>query len=248
MYRGCFSWTTASLALSDAYNEDVGTVETSIVVVHVMDTLLEAPRLDSADPQDQAISSGTSYLSEHIQCRICSSMLCSASGNLRRTGRGESTTYITLLMKPKSPRLYGQEYEPTGGVTVVKYKWEPVSRPISSKGPGLDSDYIQEWTLKFISREEIGGYERQVPPHSFRYFSNISQSGRCIAALSMDKNLYAFHHRGALERQALIEPLRSLDLSHKNLQPLRLLALDYYSGAVHVLSPDSRTLLLYYFD
>ncbi len=63
----------------------------------------------------------------------------------------------------------------------------------------------------------------------------------------MDKNLYAFTI-GALERQAPIDPLRSLDLSQKNLQPLRLLALDYYSGVVHFLSPASNTILSYYFD
>ncbi len=42
--------------VADAYNEDVGTVETNVVVAHVKDTLLEAPRLDSADPHDQAIN------------------------------------------------------------------------------------------------------------------------------------------------------------------------------------------------
>ncbi len=61
----------------DAYNEDVGTVETSIVVVHVMDTLLEAPRLDSADPQDQAISFPGRHISPNIS-NAGSAALCSA--------------------------------------------------------------------------------------------------------------------------------------------------------------------------
>ncbi len=100
---------------------------------------------------------------------------------------------------------------------------------------------------EFISREEIGGYERQVPRTASAISVTYRSQEGVSRPLSMDKNLYAFTI-GALERQALIDPLRSLDLSHKNLQPLRLLALDYYSGAVHVLSPDSRTLLLYYFD
>ncbi len=230
----------------DAYNEDVGTVETSVVVVHVKDTLLEAPRLDSADPQDQAIyfwdvASLRTYPMPDLQLYALLSVR-----KIRAFWRGESTTYVTLLMRPEvlAPRLYGPEYAPTSGVTVVKYKWESAA----STSPGHGPDHIQERTLKYISREEIGGNERQVPLQNFGYFSNISQSGRCIASLSMDENLYAFTITGALERQALTDPLRSLDFSRKFIQPLPSRALEYYSHAVHFLAPEARTLLLYYFD
>ncbi len=138
----------------DAYNEDVGTVETSVVVVHVKDTLLEAPRLDSADPQDQAIyfwdvASLRTYPMPDLQLYALLSVR-----KIRAFWRGESTTYVTLLMRPEvlAPRLYGPEYAPTSGVTVVKYKWESAA----STSPGHGPDHIQERTLNIFREKKSG--------------------------------------------------------------------------------------------
>ncbi|KLO09254.1 hypothetical protein SCHPADRAFT_573568 [Schizopora paradoxa] len=235
----------ALIGIVDVFDEGIGTVATHVVSILFERVMEDASRLDSPETQIQFIDFWDVVGFRSLPTSRPDFLCLLSIQVFKAHWRGESTTHITLLVRPEdiAPRLSSPEYRPKNGLSVVKYEWVP------SQSDGLTPSIEEECGLKFVSHEEIGGYARSIPPHNLGAFSDVSLSGRCIANLPVSNKLQAFTI-GALERQELEHSLPTLDI---NIPPecahlLSAQALDHYSDTVHYLDHNTGVVHLHHFQ
>ncbi|KLO07324.1 hypothetical protein SCHPADRAFT_945390 [Schizopora paradoxa] len=231
-----FTMDDALICIVDKWEEVLAVSTTNVVVIQLNDVLKDASQINSSKSKHQVLKFWdiTGIHSQPIPSSYPEILRLLSVRTFRAHWRGESATHITLLVMPEDISLLA--HPPESGVSVLNYIWDANHSNINA--------VKETCRLRFVSKEDVGGFERLVPPHNLVAFSDISQSGWCTAVSPWTNKLHAFTI-DALGRQELGNKLYSFDDSILLNGPHHL---DYYSDVLHYLDQNSGIVHLYYFD